>query len=338
MDRGGTTREGGGDTGGTQEPPSTTEEFKLFDMAAGTGDSWSSLVRRAADVPHASYPPPPPPGMCCGVTVQGTTARSLLRTPHPQRPPQPATNAHPVRLHTRPPPCLATDARTRAHKQAGDADTADAEQVPLSAQLARCVCARHVCAMCAPCARHVCAMLRCRHQQAATSRSCCWCTCIEEHNKAHCCLVVARVLAAWATPAAAFALHAHRFAFTGFNVFISCSALAVAKQMLNPANFTAAAQDAAAAADKAGEQLPAWFRGQYQQRRAAAVRVCVCMCVCVCLCVVTAAVGAAACVRCAPCPRRGHPCRCCSQPPPPPPTHTHARARARAATRRRPRG
>ncbi|KAF6266020.1 hypothetical protein COO60DRAFT_1475178 [Scenedesmus sp. NREL 46B-D3] len=56
-----------------------------------------------------------------------------------------------------------------------------------------------------------------------------------------------------------------RFAYTSMNVFVSCSALAIAKQIINPANYLRNE----AAAQEATKQLPAWFVQQYQSRRVA---------------------------------------------------------------------
>ncbi|WIA15991.1 hypothetical protein OEZ85_012728 [Tetradesmus obliquus] len=56
-----------------------------------------------------------------------------------------------------------------------------------------------------------------------------------------------------------------RFAYTSANVFFSCSALAIAKQIINPANYL---RDEAAV-QEATKQLPAWFAQQYQSRRVA---------------------------------------------------------------------
>jgi ATP-dependent phosphoenolpyruvate carboxykinase len=58
-----------------------------------------------------------------------------------------------------------------------------------------------------------------------------------------------------------------RFAYTSMNVFVSCSALAIAKQIINPANYL---KDEAAV-QEATKQLPAWFAQQYQSRRVASV-------------------------------------------------------------------
>lgn len=63
--------------------------------------------------------------------------------------------------------------------------------------------------------------------------------------------------------------HACRFAYTSANVFVSCSALAIAKQIINPANYL---RDEAAV-QEATKQLPAWFAQQYQSRRVASVSV-----------------------------------------------------------------
>lgn len=67
-----------------------------------------------------------------------------------------------------------------------------------------------------------------------------------------------------------------RFAYGTFNVFVSCSALATAKQIVNPANYMQTEE----AAKEASKQLPEWFAAQYKSRRMASVSMLLPLCQC----------------------------------------------------------